>query len=72
MITVEHITMKRLFRLHGAGGVLFNRPAAPFEDFIAPLAHPKAAELVASWKAYVEAKEAHKALIAAIDDELWK
>lgn len=70
--TTEGITMKRLIRLHGAAGVLFSRPEVAFEDFVAPMDHPKAAELVASWKAFVEAKEAHEALIASIDEELWK
>lgn len=68
--TVEGITMKRLMRLHGAGDVLFDRPSVPFEAFVAPLDHPKAAELVASWKTYVEAKEAHETLIASINEGL--
>lgn len=66
--TTEGITMDRLLRLQEVGGVLFSRPTVPFEDFIEPLNHPKAAELVASWKAYIEALEAHEALIAAIKE----
>lgn len=70
IVSVRGLTMARILRLHTAGDVLKQRPAVEFEAFESELNHPRAAELVASWKAYVEAKEAHEALISAICQEM--
>lgn len=67
---VSELTMARLIRLNGIADVLSSRPAVPFEEFTAVLEHPQGQALLDSWKAFLEAKEAHEQLISQIKGAL--
>lgn len=58
-------SVSQLLKLHEAGGLLFERPSVPFDEFRKTSDRIKDVQLVDAWEAFVEAKERLEAAIEA-------